>query len=224
MLLYKYCDPEWHSYLDFHISERKFSAGDCIFKEKHPVDYIMFLKKGNAKVSIGEDNHEKIIRFASSGDIIGHRGLGSKLTYAASCYALTNSEVYVLPINIFNNLLSINGKLAHRMMIFFADELRNSEFNNRTFIDMTVLQRIARAILYFKKVFGINDASQKLNYTPSKKELASYVNTSYESVVRTLKSFEDNHIISFSKKEIHIKDEKQLLHIIDTDEIHVAKL
>jgi CRP-like cAMP-binding protein len=60
-------------------------------------------------------------------------------------------------------------------------------------------------------VFGLeNENSTKLSYTLSRKDLASYVDTTYESVVRKLAELDKDKVIKIEGKAIHVLDKKKL--------------
>jgi CRP/FNR family transcriptional regulator len=52
--------------------------------------------------------------------------------------------------------------------------------------------------------------SKQLSFTLSRKDIATLVNTTYESVIRTLSVFEKEGLIQCAGKNIIILDEKKL--------------
>jgi CRP/FNR family transcriptional regulator len=85
--------PEWRETIGLHKQNLKFKKGGVIFSEGQPVTGIYFVYEGTAKVhkKWGGDK-ELIIRFAANGAIMGHRGLGSKMT---ACFI---TDKYNVPI------------------------------------------------------------------------------------------------------------------------------
>ena len=75
-------------------------------------------------------------------------------------------------------------------------------------------QRVATAILDNVAAFGYDSKDQStLNFTLSRRDIASLSNTTYESVVRTLKKFSDTGLLEIVGKELKILDEEKLIEI-----------
>jgi CRP/FNR family transcriptional regulator len=87
-------------------------------------------------------------------------------------------------------------------MMFFAEELRYSE---QKMMQIPVKNRIAKAILMNYNVFGADPKDiAKISYTISRKDYASKVNTTYETVIRVLSDLNKEKIIKLDGKSIRI--------------------
>ncbi|RYD86525.1 MAG: cyclic nucleotide-binding domain-containing protein, partial [Sphingobacteriales bacterium] len=75
--LCRFCIPEWKPALAAHRENRQFKKGKPLFREGDPVTGIYFLYNGSVKIhKQWTAGKELILRFARTGDIVGHRGLG----------------------------------------------------------------------------------------------------------------------------------------------------
>jgi CRP-like cAMP-binding protein len=210
LLLFKYCSEEWHPLIEHYLRIESFSKNDPIIKVGQPVKGIKFIKTGMVKVDIEEESKEKIIRIAAEGEILGHRGIGAE-SYSISAHALVDTEIYFIPKEIFTSLLKSNPELALWLINFLAKELRRAESETRNLVHLSVKQRIASALLYTAKVFGYSETQKgKLRFTLSRKDFASMVGTTYESVIRTITELQEEKLIDTKGKEIIIKSEKGL--------------
>lgn len=201
----KYCSKEWQDFIRFHSKEMNFKANESIINIGEPVEGLYFITEGKVKIlTSGINNTERIIRLAADGDILGHRGFGGTWLYSISAITLTPTSVIFLPIDIFNQAVKANPEFGFFMMMFFAEELRDSE---RLSKQMPVLNLVASALYTNYKVFGFEKESQtKLSYTLSRKDIANKSGTTYESVVRSLAELNKEGIIKIDGKSIHILD------------------
>ncbi|HEY0271561.1 MAG TPA: cyclic nucleotide-binding domain-containing protein, partial [Chitinophaga sp.] len=74
--------PEWLPAVNVNREHLSYKKGAVLFKEGDPVTGIYFVYSGTVKVhkKWGEEK-ELIVRFATTGDIVGHRGIGSEQYY-----------------------------------------------------------------------------------------------------------------------------------------------
>ncbi|MBL7890128.1 MAG: Crp/Fnr family transcriptional regulator [Bacteroidia bacterium] len=204
-LLYKYCSKDWHTLIDSNIKHFLFKKGQFIFKQGDKVEGIHIIVKGKVKVSIlGPDYPERILRLAGPDKLLGHRGIANS-NYPITATALTDCEILFLPNDIFISLLRTNPDLSLFLINFLAEEIRNSEERLINLIQLEVKERMACVLSTLAESFGFDaDEPTKLSYTLSRTDFASFVGTTYESVIRTLFALQKNKLIKLDGKEIHI--------------------
>jgi CRP/FNR family transcriptional regulator len=152
---------------------------------------------------------ELIIRFAKKGAIFGHRGLGTNLVYPVSATALELCIVCFIDIEFFNTTLKVNNEFAYNLMMFFADELQESERKMRNLAHMPVKGRIAQAFLSLEEKFGLTDKGF-IDIQLTRQDLASYAGATYETVFRIINDLVKENMIKISGKEIMIVDGARL--------------
>lgn len=201
--LKQYCSEEWIDFIEFHKSIVTIPKNNIIFHKNDTVKGLYIIEQGKVKVfDIENNDKEKIFRLAGDGEILGHRGLGGDWKYPISAKTYEDAKLSFIPVNIFNIITKTNPDFTYHLMMFYAEELRNSETKIN---HLQVKNRIARAILYNKKVFGTTKHDNSiLAFTIPRKDYASIANTTYESVIRTLKELSDEKIISSNGKSIQI--------------------
>lgn len=213
--LKKYCSKEWQEFVDFHKETMEFKANELIIKEGNPVNGFLIINKGKAKVySTNSEGKETIIRLAADGYIIGHRGFGGDWKYPISAKAYEKTTVTNIPLSVFNQVAKANTEFTYQLMMFFAEELRQSEEKSNL---IPVKIRIAKAILINYSVFGSDPKdSLKLSYTISRKDYASNANTTYETVIRVLGDLSKEKIIELQGKSIRILDIQRLKNLSES--------
>ncbi len=187
-----------------------YKKGQTIFKEGQPVEGIWFLYSGKAKVHKpwGEQK-ELIIRFATAGDVLGHRGIGSNHSYPVSATALEPTITCFIETAFFLSSLKINPELTFRLMMFYAQELQVTEHLMRNLVQRDMKGRIADSLLIIQNQFG-KDENGNINMLISRQDLASFAGTSYESMFRILNELMNDKVIKLNDRNIKILDEIKL--------------
>jgi CRP/FNR family transcriptional regulator len=209
--LCKNCLNEWKPAIAAHKKNFKVKKGEIIIKEGDPVTGIYFVFSGNVKVyKKWDDEKELIIRFARDGAILGHRGLGRNNVYPISAAALEPAVVCYMDMDFFNATLKVNSSLSYHLLMFFADELQESERRMRNLAHMPVKGRVAEALIMLKNQFGTTKEGF-INIDLSRQDLASYAGATYETVFRMINELVNDNLISLSGKSIRIVNDDALL-------------
>lgn len=211
--LCRLCLPEWIPAIETHKQTFQFKKGELIFVEGEPVKGIYFVYSGTVKVhkKWGPEK-ELIIRFAKSGDIIGHRGMGTELLYPISGTALEATKVCFVDLPFFKTTLKVNNAFTYKLLMFYAEELQRSEKKMTNLAHMQVKGRIAYALISLKSKFGITSDGY-INILLSRQDLASYAGTTYETVFRVLNDFIQEGYIRVTNKDICIIDDDRLINL-----------
>jgi CRP-like cAMP-binding protein len=200
---------EWKPAIDNHRKNFTVKKGELILKEGDPVTGIYFVYQGNVKVHKKWGDKELIIRFANEGKIFGHRGLNTRHSvYPISATALESTSLCFIPIDFFITTLKVNHDLAFQLMLFYADELQESEKKMRELALMSVKSRLAVSLLHLKEQFGVKEGA--INIDMSRQDLAAYIGATYETVFRMMNDLIQENIILLTGKKICIKDEEKL--------------
>ena len=212
-LMCRMCIPEWLPAIAAHRRNMQYKKGEEVFKEGDSVSGIYFVYRGSVKIHKhwGEEK-ELIVRFARQGDIFGHRGFGTDPLYPISATALEPLEVCYIDQDFFYATLRTNTELLFKLMLFYAQELQESEKNMRNLAHMPVKGRLANVLLKLKEKFGVNK-NGFIAITLSRQDIAAYAGTTYETVFRLMTAFTRENIVSISGKDIGIIDEERLVQL-----------
>jgi CRP/FNR family transcriptional regulator len=184
--------------------------GEVIIKEGDPVNGIYFVNKGKVKIHKTWGDKELIVRFANNGAIIGHRGLSTKSAiFPISATALEATSVCFIDLDFFMSTLKINSDLTFQLMMFYADELQESERRMRNLAHMSVKGRLSLSIIQLKDQFGVNDRGH-IDIELSRQDLAAFTGTTYETVFRMMNELVREDLISITGKAISVKDPRGL--------------
>jgi CRP/FNR family transcriptional regulator len=215
-LITKYASPDWRERIKDSRVTYRFPAGEQIFREGAPADQLYIVRKGKAKVfSTFEPGSSRILRFARDGQVLGHRGIGEDFTYTVTATALVDSSVDGVPMPLFLDALRANASLGFHFMLFMAEELRRSEAQAKAMMNLSVEQRVAKALLATQRCFGFDvDDPDLLAFTPSRQDLAEYAGATYESTIRALTALQRRKLIKTVGRELRILDHTGLEHLL----------
>lgn len=215
--LCKSCLPEWHPAIAASKKNFKVKKGQVIFHEGDSVAGIYFVYAGNVKVyKKWDEDKELIIRFAKKGAIFGHRGMGKNLTYPVSAAALEDGVVCYLDMDFFEATLKVNSFFTYELLMFFADELKESERKMRNLAHMPVKGRVAEALIALEKQFGKTE-NGFISIDLSRQDLASYAGATYETVFRMMNELIQESLIKVAGKSIAIINHEGLSRLIQNE-------
>ena len=203
------CIPEWLPAISDIRQMVSIKKGEILFKEGEEMTGMYFVHSGVVKVHKQWGQKELIVRFAKKGDIVGHRGLGADTIYPVSGTALENISACFIPLDFFLSSLKINYVFMHWLMLFFAEELKQSERKMRNLAHMSVKGRIAKALLLLQSKFDTKPDGH-IDLLLSRQDFASYTGTTYETVFRIMANLTEQNIIAVDGKKITILNENAL--------------
>ena len=180
--------------------------GQQFIIEGAPVNGLFFILKGSVKVfRTGINGREQIVRFAKTGEIIGHRGFSSQEQYPIGAIALQDSVLCYFSKTELQEVLRSDASFAYDFMLFYANELNKSEAKVKSLSQMTVRERVIDTLLYVYRKFGQHQ-NGFLDLLLSRKEYADYAGTTEEQVIRVFSSLKKENLIITKGKRIGIPD------------------
>lgn len=210
--IFKDITDEEVAYLRPFISSFHINKGKIIFIEGENADTLYFLESGLVKMlKSTEDGREQIIRILFPGDVFGQAVLQKNGHYYANAEALQDSNICVIKKNDFEKALNSYPTLSSKLVLSLYERLRNAEEWLFSLSLLEVEQRLARIILTFYDKFKTVEGSIILPI--AKKDLASLIGTTRETLSRKLTVFVQKNLIQMSDNEIHIINYEKLKQI-----------
>jgi CRP-like cAMP-binding protein len=206
------------------IQFRTYAKGDYVYKQGHTPKGVYWMKSGRIKFTKRQFSGEEHTHFIVHGNqFFGYRTVISNGIYHLSVEVMEPSEIGFIPADKFMEVLE-------QMPLLMKAMLKEVCASSMVFIARTALfsfksvpQRLGIAILLLQdKVAKL----EKVDNPPvllSRNELASYIGTSVEVVVRQLKKLEKMALIELKGKLIYVKDLKGLLDMIDASDAAVRE-
>lgn len=216
-MLCQWAVKEWKPAIELQHKNYLLKKGELLFREGEPVDGIYFVYDGLVKVhKHWGDDKELIVRFARKGDIVGHRGLGTKqAVYPVSATAMGPTQVCFVDMAFFTASLKVNQSFLYELLLFFADELQTAEKQMRNLAHMPVKARLANAFLLLENQFGYNKEGF-IDIELNKQDLAYYIGATYETTFRVLNELIEDRLIAVAGKYYTILNTPKLILLVDS--------
>ncbi len=209
----KLCTPDCIDRLDSLKYHSLFKKNQNILNQGFRIFGIFFIRKGKVKVfTTGLNGKEQIVRFASDGHILGHRGVGYEV-YPVSATAMEDSYICFIENEVLNELFMANPKFAVELMMYYSRELRKLENRVKNIVQMNIREKTAESLLLIQSNFGINEQGE-LNVCFSRVDFASFAGSTRQQVAIQLTEFEKEGLIEKRGKKIAILNMNALVRII----------
>lgn len=181
-----------------------FRKGEIIFREGEHSESLFVIKAGLIKLSkISQDGKEQIIRLLFQGDFFGQFALLQNESYYANAEALEETIVCSIEKQLFIQTLEKSPSMALRMIDALNSRLYQADEWMSLLSLMAVEQRLARIILLFAEKLHTSNAFFTLPV--SKRDLASIIGTTPETLSRKLVTFVDQQVIQLkARREIRV--------------------
>ncbi len=191
----------------------EFKKGEIIAKQGSFTSYVLMVCEGLAKVYFEDKDDTLILRIAAPGSLIGLTSLtksSNVFHYSASAYV--DTTVKLIDINTFRQLIGENGLFAAAIIDILGE---NSIQKNERFYCLTHRQSYGKLADLLLCLAGNIFRTQKFVLPLTRKELAELAGMSTESVIRTMKKFQDDKLITSNGKTIEIINPEGLLKICE---------
>ncbi len=171
--------------------------------------YLYYLKSGQLKgYQTNEDGKEYITNFYGPGDFIGYIPILEETNYEDSTLALKDSEVAIIPREEFVQLVYNDIGIASKFIKLITADMQDKESRLLNLAYNSLRKRVAKALLDIHHKFNNEKSGQTLEI--SRDDIARYVGTATESLIRTLSDFKLEGFIEIRAGRIFIVDVEKL--------------
>lgn len=186
----------------------KYKKGEIIGKQGSFASHIIFLNEGLVKIYLEGNPKDLILKIIPSNHLIGLPSIyngNNRFIYSVATY--TESSVSLIDISLFKQLLRTNSQFAMKIINILNED---TALIYGRFFCLTMKQshgRVADILLCLaRRVYK----SKQFNLAISRSDMADLTGLSSESVIRILKEFKDDGLISITGKEFEILDSDRL--------------
>ncbi|GFP76422.1 Crp/Fnr family transcriptional regulator [Clostridium fungisolvens] len=188
---------------------REYKKGESIYLEGDVGEKLFIINKGKVKiVKLSETGREKIIRVLGPGEFMGELSLFTQNPFKNNAEALESTTVCIVDGKKINDLIEKRPRIALKIIKEMSSRLEEAEDQIQSLAINDVEQRLADTLL------EMAESSDLINLTISKKDLASHIGMSQETLSRKLASFQKNGWIDQEgQRKIIILDKNALRNI-----------
>lgn len=186
--------------LDNYDSE-ELSKKQTVYNEGKRPKYLYYLKKGKIKTyKVHDDGKEYITNLYSEGDFIGYLALLESRSYDDTAEVLEEAEIVMVPSDEFLTAVYNDMAIAGKFIRLIANDVKEKEERLLHLAYDSLRKRVAKALVDIHTKFN-KDKPGGNSIDISREDIAQYIGTATESLIRTLSDFK-------SEKLIEIKDGK----------------
>ena len=176
------------------------SKKNLVYSEGKRPKYLYYLKTGKVKTfRLHEDGKEYITNLYTPGDFIGYMALLENKSYDDTAEVLETAELVMIPREEFTGLVFNDLNIATKFIRLIAQNVKEKEERLLNLAYSSLRKRVAKALIDIHEKF--NQQNQTSVIEISREDIAQYVGTATETLIRTLSDFK-------SEKLIEIKDGK----------------
>jgi CRP-like cAMP-binding protein len=190
---------------------RDFQKGEFIFREGEGSETLFVVREGIIKLTkTSAEGKEQIVRLLFPGDFFGLFALlRNNEKHYTNAESLGKTVICAIDKKDFLKMMEGHSEMSFRFVLALNDRLHQADESVGLLGLLEVEQRLARALLLFHDKTKAQNGSFVLPI--SKKDLASYIGTTPETISRKLLSF-------MSQKLIHT-DGRRNIKILDIDQL-----
>ncbi len=169
---------------------------------------VYCINKGKAKIfARGQDGKEQIIHFATDGEVMGFRAMFSGEPYSVSAETIEESNICFIPKDNFLNMIDSSIALRNNIFQGLSKELSDRTKLLTNMAQKSVRERLAFSLIFLDKIY----IDEPINL--SREDLANFVGTATETLIRLLKEFKDENLIKIKARKLTILNKDVLFDI-----------
>lgn len=188
--IFSHLDAKTQHKVDHKVHCISFKKGESIYQANDSSDGLMIVNEGRIRIDRLSDNGKQhLIRILNPGDFTGEMALFMETKHEDYATAMIDSTICMIKRDDLNDLMNQHPQIAMKMLTTFAQRLEEVEKNNTRLVNESVDKRI---ILYLIESM---DEHHHVRLSMSKKDIASYLGTTPETLSRKLFELEDANLI-----------------------------
>jgi len=190
-------DPE--QYDTDHFSKKLF-----LYSEGRRPKYLYYLKAGKIKTfKMHEDGKEYITNLYNEGEYVGYVPLLEDKNYDDTAEILEEAEVSMIPKEDFLKAVYNDMNIATRFIKLISRDVKEKEERLLNLAYDSLRKRVAKALISIYQKFNKDNSNQQ-SIDISREDIAQYVGTATESLIRTLSDFKAEKLIEIKEGKIRI--------------------
>jgi DNA-binding response OmpR family regulator len=187
-----------------------------LYSEGKRPKVLYYVRKGKIKAfRVNENGKEYITNFYAAGDFIGYLPLLEGKNYEDTAIVLEDAEVVMIPREEFVNGVFNDITVATKFIRLIAQNVQEKEERLLSLAYGSLRKRVAKALMDIHAKFNPGKENEKMQPLDiSREDIAQYVGTATESLIRTLSDFKSEKLIEIKDGKIRISDLDRLNNLL----------
>lgn len=191
-----------------------YSKKQVLYQEGKRPRYIFYVVRGKIKsTKTHEDGKEYIQELHGEGDFIGHIPVIEDRNYEDSAIVMEDTEILQLPREDFMQMMNADPAVTQKFIRLMTKNIREKEERLLTLAYSSLRKRVAKALIDIDAKY--NKGGTTANIDISREDIAHYVGTATESLIRTLSDFKQEKLISIVEGKISILNRDKLKNMLN---------
>ena len=184
-----------------------------LYQEGKRPRFLYYLVKGKVKcIKTHEDGKEYITDLFSGGDFVGYSALIEDKNYDDSAFILEDSEILQIPRDDFYSMVFGDLSIATKFIRIITQNVKEKEERLLSLAYSSLRKRVAKALVDIHVKFNPEGQSNPIEI--SRDDIAHYVGTATESLIRTLSDFKSEKLVAIKEGKIVITDLEKLKNLL----------
>lgn len=184
-----------------------------LYQEGKRPKFLYYVIKGKVKgFKTHEDGKEYITDLFSEGDFIGYPALIEDRNYDDSAVILEDADIMQIPREDFHNMIFGDISIAVKFIRIITKNVKEKEERLMNLAYSSLRKRVAKALVDIQAKF--NTSGQNKPIEVSREDIAHYVGTATESLIRTLSDFKAEKLIEIKEGKILIANLDKLKNLL----------
>lgn len=180
---------------------KNFKKGEAIYRADDPLEYLYIVHQGSVKIyQLFESGKEQLLRILEPGEFMGELALFTEKNLDNYAEAMENTEICTIHRDDMQALMKAYPTIAVKILEQFSNRLDKTEKLLGDLSTKDVETRMANYLLEL----AVRNNTAEIMLPMSKKDLASHLGTSQETISRRLSNFQSKGWIE-QKGQRHIK-------------------
>ncbi|MBD0286159.1 MAG: response regulator [Flavisolibacter sp.] len=190
-----------------------YTKKQTLYAEGKRPRFLYYLVSGKVKAfKIHEDGKEYITDLFSSGDFIGYTALIEDKNYDDSATILEDAEIMQIPRDEFLQMIYSDINIAAKFIRIVTQNVKEKEERLLNLAYSSLRKRVAKALVDIHEKFYREGHQNIIEF--SRDDIAQYVGTATESLIRTLSDFKSEKLIDIKGGKISITNLEKLKHLL----------
>lgn len=192
------------------VQSKVFKKRELVYLAGDTSNVLTIVNKGSLRVyRISESGKEQLVRLLKPGEFTGELALFNETVHENYAEAIEHTAVCQITREALQSILIKYPSISLKLLQELSTRADQSEQQTSRLSTETTEQRLAS---YLVELVGTDNQPHIITLPLSKKDLASYIGTTPETVSRKLKELEDRQLIQrMSTSKIKIFDADKLL-------------
>lgn len=190
-----------------------YAKKQILYQEEKRPKFLYYLVKGKVKgFKTNEDGKDYITDVFSGGDFIGYRALIEERNYDDSAMVLEDAEIMQIPKEDFLQMIYNDINVAVKFIRIITQNVKEKEDRLLNLAYSSLRKRIAKALVDLRSKFNTGAENNAIEF--SRDDIAHYVGTATESLIRTLSDFKTEKLIEIKDGKIRITQIDKLKNLL----------